>query len=116
MKRTMHGEKLQERPGGCYVGLIQKRRWFTREAWCPVCGALPQRKCQPTADDRVKGWGMRGKNLIGDHRERTERAEFLTRLSNQNGGAVLTLAWKPDDRPVEQRTVASLPLFQGVTP
>lgn len=118
MKRTIHGEALEERCGGNVLGMRPKHYFYTRQAWCPRCGALPNRKCRSLPGDRhltkarilVDGLGT-GRT----HTERSDRAGMLNKLRDASPAALYRLAVKPGaDKPPPRTTIhpAALPLFR----
>jgi hypothetical protein len=100
LKRTIHGEKLQERTP--FSGVHAKKRFKVRDVFCPRCRAKPHRKCHWKGEEfqgdycvwTRKVWGRtreqaereaRRRNRTGghNHEERRVRAEQLTDLARQ---------------------------------
>ena len=132
LKKTIHGEKLEERRP--YAGVHAKRCFRTREVFCPRCGAKPHRKCEWSRAELQgeyciwtrRWWGRtaseaereaRRRTRKGyDHGERRARATDLTALAQVRRGPArplfrVAVAEAPDKR----RTITTfdrLPLFE----
>ncbi len=122
MKRTLHGEALQERCGGNVIGMRPKRRFFFRSVWCARCGAAPNRKCRPMDGDQHLTKARRladGLAVGGVHRERLHRADILNDLASRSAEALYRLAVARGAlvRPVRSTVDPSrLPLFRTEDP
>ena len=122
MKRSVHGEALEERIGGNVLGMRPMRHFFYRSVWCPRCRAAPNRKCQSLPGDNHLTKARRladGLAAGGVHIERLHRADLLNDLAKASSEALYRLAVKPGaNRPPERSTVdaSRLPLFRPPTP
>ena len=104
LKKTVHGEKLEERVR--FSGVKTKSSFRVREVYCPRCGAKPHRKCHWRANElqgdfcvwTVRWWGrmpaeaareakLRGRRGY-DHDERRGRAEALSGLAQRGRARV----------------------------
>jgi len=120
MKRSLHGEPLQERHRPPCVGLIYRRRWHARSVWCPRCHARPNRKCTSVpGDQRLVG---KAKSRLADglapgrvHHERYERTRTLEALAALGAEALYRIAVRPPRSPPPQASTTTLPLFSRPT-
>lgn len=122
MRRTLHGEALEERCGGNTVGMRPKRYFWSPRVWCPRCGARPNRRCiSLPGDQHLSKAGRLADGLKSGqtHTERSQRADMLNRLRDTSQEALYRLAVKRGaDKPPTRATVdpAGLPLFRSSTP
>ena len=132
MKRTIHGEALEYRPGGPLAGIYLRRRFQVQAVWCPACGAAPGVRCvespkdrQARADhDQRQGLYLAaGLAAIpfqprpGAHQERADRALDLEALAAQGAPVLYRLAVLDAGRAhQERRPLAGLPLFSNLNP
>lgn len=118
MKRTIHGEALEERCGGNVIGMRPKRHFFFRAVWCPRCGARPNRKCQSLPGDQHLTKAHRLADGLGaghSHSERLRRADALNDLAKQGREPLYRIAVGPGalaPRVRQQVDPSRLPLFR----